>query len=120
MITKKKDAIAQLQLYKDLFDKIIGKPCTIKFDMHNEGGFVVLDIVQRSLKDVNHKPDKVEFDGKKRSPMIFEVVNNQAPLYFLFDDTIVSALGNGVRLTVPLDQPINDRTVMEIDIRLEG
>jgi hypothetical protein len=120
MITKKKDAVVQLQLYKDLFLKIIDKPCTIKFDMHAVDNFIVLDIVQRSLKEVNHKPDKVDFEGKKRSPMVFEVVNNQAPLYFLFDDTIVSALGNGVRLTVALDKPLNGKSVQEIDIRLEG
>lgn len=118
MITKKKEAVELLQLYKELFLKVIGKECTIKFDKHSVDGFIVTDIVQRSLKDVNHKPEKIEFEGKNRSPMIFEVVNNQAPLYFLFDKTIVSALGNGVRLTIKLDQPLNDKEVIEVDIRL--
>lgn len=120
MIVKKKDAIGQLQLYKELFQKVMDKPCTIKFDMHEVDSFIVIDIVQRSLKDVKHKPEKIEYEGKKRSPMIFEVVNNQAPLYFLFDNTIVSPLSNGVRLTVKLDEPLNDKSVIEVDIRLEG
>lgn len=118
MITKKKEAVEMLQLYKTVFEKIIGKECTIKFDMHEVGGFIVTDIVQRSLKDVNHKPEKIEFEGKKRSPMMFEVVNNQAPLYFIFDTTIVAPLSNGVRLTVPLAVPLNDKSVIEIDIRI--
>lgn len=120
MITKKKDAIEYLQRYKAIFTPILDKPCTISFDMHISDGFIVTDIIQRSLKDVKHKPEKILFDGKSRSPMIFEIVNNQAALYFLFDDTTVTSLGNGVRLSIPLDKPINDRTVIEIDIRLEG
>jgi hypothetical protein len=118
MITKKKDAVELLNQYKELFSKIIGKECIIKFDMHESSGFIVEDIVQRSLKDIKVKPDKVEFDGKMKTPMLFEIVNNQAALLFTFDDTIVSPLGNGVRLIIPLNKPINDRDAIEVDIRL--
>lgn len=119
MITKKKEAVEQLQLYKDLFAKIIGKECTIKFDMHEASGFIVTDIRQQTLAGVKNKPDKVDYEGKKKSPMMFVIDNNQAPLIFIFDDTIIAPLSNGIRITVSLDKPLNGKSNMEIDIRLE-
>ncbi len=120
MITKKKDAVEQLELYRLLFAKILNKECTIKFDMHESSGFIVTGIEIQTLQGVKNKPDKVEYEGKRKSPMMFVIENNQAPLIFTFDDTIIAPLSNGIRITVPLDKPLNGRSVQEIDIRLEG
>lgn len=121
MILKKKEAVEKLQLYKDLFSKVIGKECTIKFDMHEASGFIVTGIELQTLAGVKNKPDKVILeDGKRKSPMMFVIENNQSPLIFIFDDTIIAPLSNGIRITVPLDKPLNGRSVQEIDIRLEG
>jgi len=118
MITKKKDAQELLVQYKALFAKIFDKECTIKFDMHEVEGFIVTDIVPRTLQGVKNKPEKVEYEGKMKTPMMFELVNNQAPLYFLFDKTLIAPLSNGVRLTVQLDKPLNDKSTIEVDIRI--
>lgn len=118
MLTKKKDAVELLQQYKVLFASIFNKECTIKFDMHTSNSFIVTDIIRRNIGDVENKPDKSIYEGKNRSPMLFEVANNQAPLLFTFDDTVVSPLSNGVRLTVTLDEPLNGKQVIEVDIRL--
>lgn len=119
MIVKKKDAVEQIQQYKALFDKYIGKECTITFDMHKSNGFIVKDITLRTLKDLPNKLEKVEYADKMRSPMLFEIVNNQAPIIFVFDDTSIYPLGNGIRIVVKLDKPINGKDVIEIDI-VEG
>lgn len=120
MIVKKKDAMELLQQYQNLFVKLFDKPCTIKFDMHESHNFVISGIELQTLQGVKNKPDKVDYDGKKKSPMMFTILNNQSPLIFIFDDTIVSPLSNGVRLSVRLNKPINNKEVIEIDIRIEG
>ena len=119
MISKKKDAVELLATYKVLFSKIIGKPCSVKFDMHESIGFIIEDITLQTLKGITHKPGMQEYEGKRKNPMLFTIHNNQAPLIFVFDTTIVSPLGNGVRLSVALDKPLNGKAVVEIDIRLE-
>jgi hypothetical protein len=120
MITKKKEAQEQLELYKQVFAKIIGKECTVKFDMHEVDGFIVTDIKLQTLAGVKNKPAKVEYEGKNKSPMMFVIENNQAPLIFLFDSTLIAPLSNGVRITVPLEKPLNGKSVVEIDIRVTG
>ncbi len=122
MITKKKDATALLQLYRDLFTAagLFNTPCMIKFDKHTASDFIITSIEQKTLQGMANKPDKVIYDGKNKSPMLFQLVNNQAALYFTFDDTTVSALGNGVRFTVALDKPINGKSSIEVDIRRQG
>lgn len=120
MITKKKDAVEQLEQYRELFTRkgLFGVECTVRFDMHESDGFIINDLKPITLKDVKNKPDKVEHEGKKRSPMLFQIENNQAPLIFAFDTTLVAPLANGVRFTVKLDKPLNDKSVIEVDIRL--
>lgn len=118
MLTKKKDVQELITQYKELFSSIFNKECTVKFDMHSSEGFIVTDIIQKNIGDVKHKPTKITYEGKQRSPMLFEIVNNQAAMIFTFDDTIVAPLRNGVRLTVHLDKPINNKRVIEVDIRL--
>lgn len=121
MIMKKKDAVEQLIIYKGLLKDIFNKPCIVTFDMHKSSGFIITDIKLQTLTGIKNKPDKVVLeDGKKKSPMLFVLENNQAPFIFTIDDATMVGLGNGVRITIPLDKPLNGKSVMEIDIRLEG
>jgi len=119
MITKKKEAVEALSIYNKLIENIIGKPCVVSFDRHTAHGFIIESIEQVSLKNITHKPDKVEVEGKNKSPMLFQIKNNQCPFIFTFDDTIITGLGNGIRIIIPLDKPLNGKKEMEIDIRLE-
>lgn len=118
MLTKKKDAVEQLNIYRALLEKIVGKECTISFDMHTSDGFIVSGIELISLQKLKIKPDKREFDGKMKSPVMFEIQNNQASLVFAFDDTVIVALMDGIRIIVDLDKPLNGKDKIEVDIRL--
>lgn len=120
MLTKKKDAVEQLQLYQQLIAGLIDKECTIKFDMHQSNGFIINGIKLQTLQGIKNKPEKRSFDGKQKSPMMFVIENNQAPLIFAFDDTSIAPLSNGIRITVALEIPLYDKEVIEIDIRLKG
>ena len=113
MITKKSEATERLKSMQPLFDTIIGKPCVLTFDRHSYDGVIVERIELGKTTGLKNAPDKIEHEGKNRSPMIFYVVTNQGNLIFLFDYTIVTALTNGVRLRVSSDKPI------VVDLRLQ-
>lgn len=117
MITKKKEAVELLQQYKALFASYIGKELTLSWNVHSYDGVIIKDITQITLQNVKTKPNKREYEGRQKSPMMFQIETNQGNLVFVFDDTIVSPLVNGIRLTVALDKPLNGANAIEVDLR---
>lgn len=120
MITSKVEAKEKITKYKQLFELIIGKPCTLSFDMHRVEDVVITGIELGKTTGLKNAPEKRVLDGKNKSPMIFHVITNQGDLTFALDDTIITALSNGIRLTVPLAKPLSDtRKDIVVDLRIQ-
>jgi len=116
MISKKADAVALLERYKLLLAPIINKPCILAFDKHRLEGVIVREIAIAKTTGMKNAPDKVlTAEGKNKSPMIFELKTDQGNLVFTFDDTTVSALGDGVRFRIA-----QDNKPLDVDLRLEA
>lgn len=120
MLIKKKDTTEILKQYTKLIEPLIGQECVLSFDMHNYGGIVISGLAPKTVGSLKNTPDKREFEGKSRSPLMFEIQTNQGNLIFLFDDTEVYPLVNGIRLVVQLDKPLNGNNAIEVDLRREG
>ncbi len=118
MITRRKEASELLQQYQKIFDRVMNKPVTIKFDMHKLEDVIVTGLALAKTTGMKNAPNKrITDDGKNKSPLLFEVQTADGNLQFAFDDTQVSPLTDGVRLTIPLKRSTKDK--LEIDMRLQ-
>jgi hypothetical protein len=113
MLISRKDAKEQLQEYKQMFAPIIGKPVIITFDKHIARDVIITDLDLVKTTGLKNAPNKRIIDDKHKTPMLFQIVADQCTLQFVFDDTTVSAITNGVRLSI---QQENTKAI-EVDIR---
>jgi hypothetical protein len=116
MITKRSEAKSLLETYHALFEKIINKPVVITFNKHRFDGVIITGIQIAKTTGMKNAPDKrITDEGKNKSPLLFEITTKAGNLQFSFDDTKVSSLTNGVRLSIP--QKVGN--VLEVDLRME-
>lgn len=114
MITKKSEVLELLKRYESILAPIINKPCTLTFDIHRIEHVNVHSIEIAKTTGMKNAPDKRQSDeGKNKSPMLFKLHTDQGDLFFAFDDTIVSSLGNGVRFRIAAEK------VFDVDLRIE-
>ncbi len=117
---KRVDAKEMLQQYQELIARIIDKPCTLTFDKHSFSNVIVKGIQLGKVTGMKNAPVKrMDDEGKMKSPMIFEIQTDQGNLVFPFDDTTVSALTNGIRLTVNLIEPLKDVDKIRVELRMQ-
>ena len=118
MIVSKADAKVKVAQYQELFKLIIGKPCKLSFDSHVFNDVIVHGIELGKTTGLKNAPDKRDWEGKNKSTIIFNILTDSGILTFALDDTTVTPLGNGIRLSVPLAQPLGEKREITVDLRL--
>jgi len=119
MITKRKDAKELIAEYEKIFAPIIGKPCTLTWDKHKFDDVIVAGIDIAKTTGRKNIPDKRENGDKNSTPMLFVLNTDQGELLFALDDVQVSAIFNGVRIIVLLEDSITEAQTVELDLRLQ-
>jgi hypothetical protein len=110
MITKRSEALIQIESYKAILDCLFDKPARLLFAKHDLAVIVHgIELVKTTgLKNAPAK--RTDTDNKRRTPMLFALKTYDGDLLFLLDDTKVVSIHNGVRFI------INEYNV---DLRLE-
>lgn len=116
MITSRKAAKDIIAEYEKIFAPILYKPCTLVWDKHS---FTVTPLSIEIAKTTGRKniPDKRENGEKNSTPMLFVLTTDSGELLFALDDITVSSIYNGVRILIPLVDPVGEAQVTELDLR---
>lgn len=118
MITKRKEAKELIAEYEKIFAPIIGKPCRLTWDKFDFEDVVVQGIEIAKTTGRKNIPDKRENGEKNSTPMLFVLNTDQGELLFALDDVQVSAIFNGVRISIPQENPVTEAKTLEIDLRI--
>ena len=93
----KAEAKALLEQWQPLFEPLINHTVNISFSTHTFEANVK-EVRLATQKEMIHKTDKVESDGKNRSPQVFMLRTEEGSLFFNIDPTTVYAITNGVKI----------------------
>jgi|SRR5215216_6514450 len=119
MITKRKEAKELIAEYEKIFAPILHKACTLTWDKHEFEDVIVTGIEIAKTTGRKNIPDKRENGEKNSTPMLFVVNTDSGELLFALDDVQVSAIFNGVRITIPQLDSIVEAKEIEVDLRLQ-
>jgi len=98
---KKGDATQLIEQYKQLLIPYLDTGLELSFGVHKTFGVIITGIELGKTTGMQNAPDKrITEDGKNKTPMIFNVITNDCVLVFIFEDTTVSPLFNGIRFKV--------------------
>lgn len=97
-MSKRSDALKQVEQYKKDMNHIIGKPLVIAFDKFSFP-IVIESIELAKLGDLENKPDtRIDDEGKGYKPPVMQIKTDVGMLYFVLEDIKLAAIFNGVQI----------------------
>lgn len=117
MTITRKEAKELLAEYNKIFAPILNKPCTLTWGTFEfETTPLSLDIAKTTGR--KNIPEKRENGEKNSTPLLFVILTDSGELLFAFDDVQVTAIYNGARIIIPLDNAVGEAQTIELDMRL--